>query len=85
MRLYVGNLSHDVTEQDLADLFASAGNVTGVMLVLHRETGRPRGFGFVEMASDAEGERALERFDGHDLKGRPIVVNEARVKKDDER
>ena len=80
MRLYVGNLSLDVTEQDLTELFGSAGTVTGVQVVMHRETGRSRGFAFVQMATATEGERAIERFDGHEMKGRPIVVNEARPK-----
>ncbi|HVO32017.1 MAG TPA: RNA-binding protein [bacterium] len=79
MRLYVGNLEKDVTEQELSDLFASAGTVVSAVVVLHRDTGRPRGFGFVEMASDAEGERAMQRFNGHALKGRPLVVNEAKA------
>lgn len=78
MRLYVGNLDREVTQQELAELFASAGTVTDVVVVAHPDTGRPRGFAFVEMASDAEGERALQRFNGHALRGRPLVVNEAR-------
>jgi len=77
MRLYVGNLSRDVTEQQLAELFAGAGAVSGAMLAIDPQTGRSRGFGFVEMASDADGVRALERFQGHPLEGRPIAVNEA--------
>ena len=79
VRLYVGNLAKDVTEQDLAELFAGAGTVVGVSLVIDRGTGRTRGFGFVEMGSDADAERALQRFNGHTLKGRPLVVNEARA------
>ena len=78
MRLYVGNLDREVTDHDLAELFASAGTVTSAQVVLDRGTGRARGYGFVEMASDAEGERAMQRFNGHTLKGRPLVVNEAR-------
>ena len=78
MRLYVGNLAKDVTEQDLSELFAGAGTVSGISLVIDRATGRTRGFGFVEMGSDADGERALQRFNGHTLNGRPLVVNEAR-------
>lgn len=78
MRLYVGNLAKDVTEQDLSELFAGAGTVAGISLVIDRATGRTRGFGFVEMGSDADGERALQKLNGHPLKGRPLVVNEAR-------
>ena len=80
MRLYVGNLSHDVTEHDLSELFASAGAVTAALIVTDRISGRSRGFGFVEMPVDADAERALQRFNGQTLKGRPIVVNEAKVK-----
>ena len=79
VRLYVGNLAKDVTEQDLAELFAGAGIVVGASLVIDRGTGRTRGFAFVEMGSDADAERALQRFNGHTLKGRPLVVNEARA------
>lgn len=81
MRLYVGNLANDVSEQDLSELFSGAGTVTGISLVIDRDTGKTRGFGFVEMATDAEGERALQRFNGHTVRGRPLVVNEARPKK----
>lgn len=78
MRLYVGNLSKDVTEHDLSELFAGAGSVTGVSMVVDRVTGKTRGFAFVEMGSDGDAERALQRFNGYTLKGRPLVVNEAR-------
>ena len=81
MRLYVGNLATDVTEHDLSELFSGAGSVTAISLVIDRDTGKTRGFGFVEMATDAEGERALQRFNGHTVRGRPLVVNEARAKK----
>ena len=81
MRLYVGNLATDVNEQDLSELFSGAGSVTLVQVVIDRDTGKTRGFGFVEMATDAEGERALQRFNGHTVRGRPLVVNEARAKK----
>lgn len=78
MRLYVGNLSKDVTEQDLSELFAGAGTVTGVSMVVDRATGKTRGFAFVEMGSEGDAERALQRFNGYTLRGRPLVVNEAR-------
>ncbi|HEY0708456.1 MAG TPA: RNA-binding protein [Polyangia bacterium] len=76
-RLYVGNLSYNATEADLRDLFAESGNVTDVKVVLDRETGRPRGFAFVEMASDAEANQAMSALNGRDLMGRPINVKEA--------
>lgn len=79
MRLYVGNLAKDVTEHDLSELFAGAGTVAQVTVVIDRTSGKSRGFAFVEMASDGEGERAIQRFDGHMLGGRPLVVNEART------
>jgi cold-inducible RNA-binding protein len=80
VRLYVGNLANGVTEHELGELFAGAGTVSDVMLPVDRATGRTRGFAFVEMATDPEGERALQRFNGHTLGGRPLVVNEARAK-----
>jgi cold-inducible RNA-binding protein len=82
MRLYVGNLARDVTEQDLAEAFAGAGTVSGVNLVFDHERGHSRGFAFVEMATDAEGERALAKLNGQTLKGRPLVLNEARPLKE---
>jgi RNA recognition motif-containing protein len=76
-RLYVGNLSYNATEADLRDLFAESGNVTDVKVVLDRETGRPRGFAFVEMASDSEASAAMQSLNGRDVMGRPINVKEA--------
>ena len=81
MRLYVGNLAGDVTEADLAEAFAGAGTVTNITVAFDPDSGKTRGFGFVEMATDAEGERALQRCNGLTVKGRPLVVNEARPKK----
>ena len=76
-RLYVGNLSYNATEADLRDLFAESGNVTDVKVVLDRETGRPRGFAFVEMGSDAEAAQAMSSLNGRAVMGRPINVKEA--------
>ncbi len=76
-RLYVGNLSYGTTEMDLRDAFASTGTVTEVKVAVDRETGRPRGFAFVEMSSEGEAKDAMARFDGSDLGGRTIKVNEA--------
>lgn len=78
MRLYVGNLPPDVNEHDLTDLFSGAGAVVSAVVVFDRDHGRSREFGYVEMATDAEGERAFARFHGHELRGRILVVNEAR-------
>src|SRR2546421_5366115 len=76
-RLYVGNLAWAVTDQDLQDLFAEAGTVESSQVIVDRETNRSRGFGFVEMANDEEAEKAITKFNGKDLKGRAIRVNEA--------
>jgi RNA recognition motif-containing protein len=77
-RLYVGNLSYSVTEADLREVFAEAGNVEDVKVVLDRDTGRPRGFAFVEMSTDAEAAKATEGLNGRDIQGRAISVSEAR-------
>ena len=77
-RLYVGNLSYSVTEADLREVFGEAGNVEDVKVVLDRDTGRPRGFAFVEMSTDAEAGKATESLNGRDVQGRAINVSEAR-------
>jgi cold-inducible RNA-binding protein len=77
MRIFVGNLSYQTTEDQLADLFAEVGQVESATIVTDRETGRSRGFAFVEMDTDA-GNKAIERFNGYELNGRTINVNEAR-------
>ena len=77
-KLYVGNLGFDVTQKDLEDLFAQAGACDSVAVITDRETGRSRGFGFVEMSSTGEAQRAIQQFDGQDFKGRPLKVNEAK-------
>jgi cold-inducible RNA-binding protein len=78
MRLYVGNLSFNTSEPQIEALFATVGPVTSVHLVRDRATGQSRGFGFVEMADEAAGRTACEKFDQHDLEGRRLTVNEAR-------
>jgi RNA recognition motif-containing protein len=79
-RLYVGNLAWAVTDQDLRDLFSEAGKVETSQVVVDRETNRSRGFGFVEMASDEAADAAIKKFNGRDLKGRAIRVNEAQAR-----
>ncbi len=79
-RLYVGNLAWAVSDQDLRDLFSEAGNVDSSQVIVDRETNRSRGFGFVEMASDEAAEAAIKKFNGRDLKGRAIRVNEAQAR-----
>ena len=78
MKLYVGNLAFQTTEDDLQELFSQAGAVESVSIVADRDTGRSRGFGFVEMASRAEGEAAINQFNGVEINGRSLTVNEAR-------
>jgi RNA recognition motif-containing protein len=78
-RLYVGNLSYNVTEPELRDAFAEEGrNVVEVKVVMDRDTGRPRGFAFVEMGSDAEASAAITSLTGREIQGRAINVSEAR-------
>ena len=78
MKLYVGNLPFNVSEQELHELFSQHGNVTSASLVTDRETGRPRGFGFVEFANDDEARAAIEALHGYNMGGRDLTVNEAR-------
>ena len=77
-KLYVGNLSFNSTEDDITSAFSSYGTVTSVSLITDRETGRPRGFGFVEMSSDAEAQSAMQAMDGQELDGRNLKVNVAK-------
>jgi RNA recognition motif-containing protein len=76
-RLYVGNMSYSTTEMDLRDLFGEAGTVADVKVMLDRETGRPRGFAFVEMSSNTEAQAAIAQFNGREVDGRALKVNEA--------
>ncbi len=80
MSIYIGNLSYQVTEEELTNVFAEYGTVKRVQLPADRETGRPRGFGFVEMASDAQEEAAIEALDGAEWMGRSLKVNKAKPK-----
>lgn len=80
MKIFVGNLSYRVTDEELEAAFAPYGEVVSAQVVMDRETGRSRGFGFVEMASDSEADAAIRAMNGKDLGGRPLTVNEARPK-----
>lgn len=77
-KMYVGNLAWSVTSEDLQELFAAHGAVTSAEVIKDRETGRSRGFGFVEMENQQEMEAAIQALNGYDLGGRPLTVNEAR-------
>jgi RNA recognition motif-containing protein len=82
MKLYVGNLAFQTSSEDLQQLFAQAGTVESASVVEDRDTGRSRGFGFVEMASKEEGEAAITQFNGKEFNGRNLTVNEARPRED---
>jgi RNA recognition motif-containing protein len=81
-KLYVGNLSFRTTSDELKDLFSQAGEVESASVIEDRETGRSRGFGFVEMATSEGGAAAITQFNGYELGGRALTVNEARPKAD---
>ncbi len=81
-KLYVGNLSYGVTEDQLRELFSQAGQIKDVVVITDRETGRSKGFGFVEMASDAEAQKAIQMFNNQELDGRRLMVNIARPREE---
>ena len=77
-KLYVGGLSYNTTEQGLRDLFARAGGVDTVNIITDRDTGRSKGFAFVEMTSDTDAESAIQKYNGTEFDGRRLTVNEAK-------
>jgi len=81
-KLYVGNLSFNTSNEDLQELFGQAGTVESVNIVEDRDTGRSRGFGFVEMSSKEEGQTAIEQLNGKEIDGRALTVNEARPREE---
>jgi RNA recognition motif-containing protein len=81
-KLYVGNLAYSVRDESLQQAFSQFGTVTSAKVMMDRETGRSKGFGFVEMGSDAEAQSAINGMNGQSLEGRPLVVNEARPREE---
>jgi len=81
-KLYVGNLPWSASDDSLKSFFAAAGTVQSAQVITDRDSGRSKGFGFVEMSTDEEAQKAIEMFNGKDMDGRPIVVNIARPKED---
>lgn len=81
-KLYVGNLAYSVRDQDLSDAFSQYGSVSSAKVMMDRETGRSKGFGFVEMGSDAEAQAAINGLNGQPVAGRAVVVNEARPREE---
>ena len=81
-KLFVGSLGYSVTEDQLRELFTAAGTVTSVAVITDRDTNQSKGFGFVEMSTDAEAQTAIKTLNGKDLEGRSISVSEARPKTD---
>lgn len=77
-KLYVGNLPYSATEQSLSDEFSKAGAVSSVKIITDRDTGRSKGFGFIEMGSNEDARAAITQFDGTEFEGRPLKVNEAK-------
>ena len=81
-KLYVGNLSYSVRDSDLEEMFAAHGSVQSAQVIMDRDTGRSKGFGFVEMASDQEAQSAISALNGRDIGGRALTVNEARPREE---
>src|SRR5437588_7818959 len=79
-KLYVGNLTYGVTDGDLQQMFEAHGTVESAQVIMDRDTGRSKGFGFVEMGSDQEAQAAIQAMNGKEIEGRPLTVNEARPK-----
>ena len=82
MNIYVGNMSFDATEDEVRALFTEFGEVTSVNIIADRDSGRPKGFGFVEMAQAEQAQNAMKALNGKEFKGRALNVNEARPKTD---
>jgi cold-inducible RNA-binding protein len=81
-KLYVGNLSYEVTETQLRELFSQVGETTEVNVIMDRDTGRSKGFAFVQMSEDTAAQDAIRRFNGHSLENRALTVSEARPREE---
>lgn len=81
-KLYIGNMSQETTEQDLRTMFTEAGTVGSVELIMDRQTGKPKGFGFLTMSSQAEAEKAISMFDTKEVNTRPLKVNIAKAREE---
>ena len=81
-KLYVGNLAYSMSDSELQQLFEAHGTVTSAQIIQDRDTGRSKGFGFVEMASDDEAQAAITALNGQEIQGRPLTVNEARPREE---
>jgi len=80
-KLYVGNLPYSADQQSLTEIFSRCGTVDSVNVIADRDTGRSKGFGFIEMSSDSEAQKAIQELNGADCDGRPMTVNEAKPEK----
>lgn len=81
-KLYVGNLSYNTTESQVRELFAQVGEITEINMIIDRDTGRPKGFAFVQLTSDESAQEAIKRFNGYTLDSRALTVNEARPREE---
>ncbi|MCL4394602.1 MAG: RNA-binding protein [Chloroflexi bacterium] len=81
-KLYVGNLSYNINEEQLRQLFSQAGEIKEISLIVDRDTRRPKGFGFVEMTTQADAEKAIQMFNDYELDGRKLIVNMARPREE---
>ena len=82
MNIYVGNLSYNITEEDLRAMFAEYGDVSSTKLIIDRDSGRSKGFGFVEMSTEDAGQKAIDELNGRDVSGRSLTVNKARPREE---
>ena len=85
MNIYIGNLPHEVTDEELREAFEAFGQVTSVNIIKDRDSGQPRGFGFVEMPANAEGQAAISGLNGKEMKERTLTVSEARPRSEGDR